>query len=133
MWLKNVYYIAGNTPFVSAGQKKTPSIRRENDTNLDTRYTYPIRVSSASESPTVEASIYTTENDFSAQEQHDYNQQGSSIILCHTFSPNIKLHWIKLLRSQVCMRFIYLKILNSNWFWFFCQVEHIYYIIKVPF
>ena len=85
MWLKNVYYIPGNTPFVSTGQTKTPSTRRENDTNLDTGYRYPITVSSASESSTVGASIYTTENDFSAQEQHDYNQQGSSIILCHTF------------------------------------------------
>ena len=49
-----------NTPFVSAGQKKTPSIRRENDTNIDTGYTYPTTVSSAPEPPTVEASINTT-------------------------------------------------------------------------
>ena len=85
MWLKNVYYIAGNTPFVATGQKKTPSLRRENDTNLGTGYTYPRTASSASESSTAGTSIYTTENDLSAQEQHDYNQQGSSIILCHTF------------------------------------------------
>ena len=85
MWLKNVYYIPGNTPFVSAGQKKNPSIRRENDTNLDTGYTYPTTVSSAPEPSTVEASINTTGNNFPAQEQHDCNQQGSSIVLCHTF------------------------------------------------
>jgi hypothetical protein len=76
MWLKNVYYIPGNKAFVPAGQ---------NDTNLDTRYAYPTTESSASESLTVGANINTTENDFSAQEQHDYNQQGSSIILWHTF------------------------------------------------
>ena len=85
MWLNNVYYIPGNTPFVSAGQKKTPSKRRENDTNPDAGYRYPTTVSSASESSTVGASIYTTGKKNSAQEQHDYNQQGSSIILCHTF------------------------------------------------
>ena len=64
---------------------ETPSIQRENDSNLDTGSTYPITVSSASESSTVGFSTCT-------QEQHDYNQQGSNIILCHTFSPNLKIH-----------------------------------------
>ena len=83
----------------------TPSIRTENDLNVDIRSTYPITVSSASESSTVGCSICTTENNDSPstgrhallvarspQEQHDYNQQGSSIILCHAFFPNIKIH-----------------------------------------
>jgi len=100
-----VYYIVGITPVVSAGQMATPSIRTENYLNFDIGSTYPIKVSSASESSTVEASTYTTENNNSAstgghellvarspQEQHDYNQQGSSLILCHTFSPNLKIH-----------------------------------------
>ena len=85
-------YIAGITPVTPARQKANPSIRREND------LTYPIKVSSPSESSTVEASTYTTDINNSAstggheilvarspQEQHDYNQQGSIIILCYTF------------------------------------------------
>jgi hypothetical protein len=28
----------------------------------------------------------------SPHEQHDYNQQGSNLIMCHTFSPNLKIH-----------------------------------------
>jgi len=100
-----VYYIVGITPVVSAGQMATPSIRTENDLNFDIGSTYPITVSSASESSTVGASTYTTENNISAlkgghellvarspQEQHDYNQQGCSIILCHAFSSNLKIH-----------------------------------------
>ena len=100
-----MYYIVGITPAVSAGRKTIPSIRRENDVHFDIGSTYPIEVSSASEYCTVAFSTYTTENNISAstgghkllvvrspQEQHDYNQQGSSIILCHTFSPNLKIH-----------------------------------------
>ena len=83
----------------------TPSIRTENALHFDIGSTYPIEVSNASESPTVGSSTYTTENNNSAstaghaslvarspQGQHDYNQQGSSPILCHTFSPNLKIH-----------------------------------------
>ena len=83
----------------------TPSIRTENDLNVDIRSIYPITVSSPSESSTVGSSTCTTENNDSPstgghellvarspQEQHDYNQQGSSIILCHTFSSNLKIH-----------------------------------------
>jgi hypothetical protein len=83
----------------------TPSIRTENDLNFDIRSTYSIRVRSASESSTIEASTCTTENNNSAStgghellgvrpphEQHDYNQQGSSLIMCHNFSPNLKIH-----------------------------------------
>jgi len=83
----------------------TPSIRTENDLNFDIGSTYPIEVSSAFEYYTVGSSTCTTENNNSAstggqellvarsrQEQHDYNQQGSSPILCHPFSPNIKIH-----------------------------------------
>ena len=147
-WLNKMYYIVGITPAVSAGQKATPSIRTDNDPNWDTRSTYPITVSSASESSTVGFSTCRTKNNMSAstgghellvarspQEQHDHNQQGSSIILCHIFSPNIKIHWIKRIMSQVCMRFIYLKILNSKWFGFFgyCKFQLRYYIIKEPF
>jgi hypothetical protein len=67
----------------------------------------PITVNSASESSTVGSNTRTTENNNSpstgrhallvarsAQEQDDYNLQGSSIIRCHTFSPNIKIHRI---------------------------------------
>jgi hypothetical protein len=43
----------------------------------------------------------------SPQEQHDHNEHGSTIILCHIFSPNLKIHWIKLIMSQVCMFFLY--------------------------
>ena len=57
-----MYYIVGIIPVVLVGQKATPSIRSENDSNLDTGSTYPITVRSASESSTVEASSYTTEN-----------------------------------------------------------------------
>ena len=83
----------------------TPSIRTDNDLNSNIGSTYPITVNSPSESSTVGYSICTTENNISAstgghellvarspQEQHDYNRQGSSPILCHTFSPNIKMH-----------------------------------------
>ena len=100
-----MYYIVGITPVVSDGQMATPSILTENYLNFDIGSTYPITVSSASESSTVGASTYTTENNNSPstgghellvarspQEQHDYNQQGSSLILCHTFSPNVKIH-----------------------------------------
>jgi len=100
-----VYYIAGITPVVSAGEMVTPSIRTANDLNFDIGSTYPITVSSASGSPTVGFSTCTTENNISAStvghellvarsphEQHDYNQQGNSPILCHTFSPNLKIH-----------------------------------------
>ena len=100
-----MYYILGITPVVSAGQMATSSIRTENDLNSNIGSTYPIKVSSASESSTVGCSTCTTENNNypstgrhallvarSPQEQHDYNQQGSSIIRCHTFSPIIKIH-----------------------------------------
>jgi hypothetical protein len=100
-----VHYIVGITPVVSAGQMSTPSIRTDNDLNVDIRSTYPITVSSPSESSIVGSSICTTENNISAstvghallvarspQEQHDYNRQGSSPFLCHTFSPNLKMH-----------------------------------------
>ena len=100
-----MYYIVGITPVVSAGQMSTPSIRTENDLNFDIGSTYPITVSSASESYIVGSSTCTTENNNSPstgghellvvrspQEQHDYNQQGSSRILCHTFSPNLKIY-----------------------------------------
>ena len=83
----------------------TLSILTDNDLNVDIGSTYPITVSSPSESSTVEASTRTTKNNNypstgrhallvarSPHEQHDYNQQGSSIILCHAFSPNIKIH-----------------------------------------
>ena len=100
-----MYYIVGITPVAPVRQKATPSLRRENDPNFDIGSTYPITVSSASESSTEGGSKCTTENNNSAstgshellvvrspQEQHDYNQQCSSIILCHTFSPNLKIH-----------------------------------------
>ena len=100
-----MYYIVGIIPVVSVGQMATPSIRTENDLNVDIGSTYSITVSSASESSTVEASTCTTENNNSAstgshellvarlpQEQHDYNQQGNSFIICHNFSPNLKIH-----------------------------------------
>ena len=100
-----MYYIVGITPVVSAGQMSTPSIRTENDLNVDIRSTYPITIRSTSESSTVGSSTCTTKNNKypstgrhallvarSPQEQHDYNQQGSSIIMCHAFSPNIKIH-----------------------------------------
>jgi hypothetical protein len=61
-----LYYIIGITPVISAGQKATPSIRRENDLNSNLRSTYPITVSSASKSSTVGSSICTTENNISA-------------------------------------------------------------------
>ena len=82
-----------------------PSIRTENDLNFDIGSTYPISLSSASESSTVRSSTYTIENNNSAstgghellvarspQDQQDYNQQGGSPILCHTFSRNLKIH-----------------------------------------
>ena len=91
-----MYYIVGITPVVSAGQMSTPSIRTDNDLNVDIRSTYPITVSSASESSKVGFSTCTTEHNTSAstgshellvarlpQEQHDSNQQGSSLIMCH--------------------------------------------------
>ena len=83
----------------------TPSIRIENGLDFDIGSTYPITVSSASESSTIGSSTCTTENIISAstgghellvarslQEQHDYKQEGSSIILCHTFSSNLRIH-----------------------------------------
>lgn len=83
----------------------TPSIRTENDLNFVIGSTYLIALSSASESSTVGSCTRTTENNIttstrghellavrSPQEQHDYNQQGSSLILCLTFSPNLKIH-----------------------------------------
>ena len=57
-----LYYIIGITPVVSAGQMSTLSIRTENDLNVDIGSTYPITVSSPSESSTVGSSICTTEN-----------------------------------------------------------------------
>ena len=60
-----MYYIVGITPVVSAGQMTTPSIRTDNDLNFDIGSTYPIAIN---------------------------NQQGSSSILCHIFSPNLKIH-----------------------------------------
>ena len=100
-----MYYIVGITPDVSAGEVATPSLCTENDLNFDIGSTYPITVSSVSESSTIEASTCTTENNNSAStgghellvvisphEQHDYNQQGSNLIMCHTFSPNLKIH-----------------------------------------
>ena len=100
-----MYYIVGITPVVSAGQMATPLIRRENDLYVDTGSTYPTAVSSTSRSSTVGFSTCTTEHNISAstgghellvsrspQEQYDYNQQGSSPLLCRTFSPNIKIH-----------------------------------------
>jgi hypothetical protein len=78
---------------------------RENEPTLDNRSTFPITASCASESFTVGSSTYKTENNNSPstrghellvvrspQEQHDYNQQGSCIILCHAFSPNLEIH-----------------------------------------
>ena len=72
---------------VSAGQMSTPSIRTENDPNVDTGSTYSITVGSASESSTVGFRTCTTENNISAltgghewlavispQEQQYYNQ-----------------------------------------------------------
>ena len=98
-----MYYLFGITAAVPDRQKTTPSLRRENDRTLDTRSTFPITVSSASESSTVGSSTYTTENNNSPltrghellvvrspQEQHDYIQQGSCFILCQAFSPNLK-------------------------------------------
>ena len=84
----------------------TPSIRREND--FDIGSTYPITVSSTSESSTVNSSTCTcpTENNnypstgghelLVDRSRQDYTKQGtcSSIILCHTFSPNLK-HTLK--------------------------------------
>jgi hypothetical protein len=83
----------------------TPSIRTDNDLNFDIESPCHITVSSASESSTVGFSTCTTENNISPstgghellvvrspQEQHDYNQQGSSPIQCHTFSPNLEIH-----------------------------------------
>ena len=91
--------------FVSAVQMTTPSIRTENDLNVDTGSTHPIAVSCASKSSTVGSSTCTTENDNSPstgghellvdrsqQDQHYYNHHGKSIILCHTSSPNLKIH-----------------------------------------
>jgi hypothetical protein len=59
-----VYYIVGITPVVSAGQMATPSIRTENDLNCDIGSTYPIIVSSPSESSTLEASTCTIGGNF---------------------------------------------------------------------
>jgi len=83
----------------------TPSIRIENDLNVYIGSTYPITVRSTSESSTVGFSTCTTESNNSAStgghallgvrsphEQHAYNQQGSSLIMCHNFSPNLKIH-----------------------------------------
>ena len=56
-----MYYIVGITAVVSAGQMTTPSIRTDNDLTFDIGSTYSITIS---------------------------NQQGSSSILCHTFSPS---------------------------------------------
>ena len=97
-----MYCIVGITP-VLAGQMATRSIRRENDLHVDIGSTYPMR--SASASSRVGSSKYTTEHNSyastgghallvarSPQEQHDYNQQGSSLILCHNFSSNLKIH-----------------------------------------
>ena len=86
-----MYYIEGITPVVSAGQMSTPSIRTENDLNVDIGSTYPITVRSASESST-STGRHALLVARSPQEQHDYNQQGSIIIRCHTFSPNLKIH-----------------------------------------
>ena len=99
-----MYYIVGITPVVSAGQMTTPSIRTGNDVGS----TYPITISSASASSTVGPSTCTcaTENNIfastvghellvarSPQEQHDYNQQGSSPMLFHNVSSqNTKIH-----------------------------------------
>ena len=98
-----MYYIVGITPVVSAGQTTTPLIRRKNDLYFDTGSTYPTAVRSTSGSSTVGFS--TTEHNISAstgghellvarspQEQHDYKEQGSSPILCLTFSPNLRIH-----------------------------------------
>ena len=100
-----MYYIVGITPVVSAGQMSTPSIRTDNDLNVYIRSIYPITVSSPSESSTVGSSTCTTENNNSTStgghelfvarsphKKHDSNQQGSSLIMCHTFSPNLKIH-----------------------------------------
>jgi hypothetical protein len=134
-----VYYIVGITPVVSVGQMATPSIRTENDLNVDIGCTYPIAVSSPSESSTVGSSTCTTTHNNSPstgrhallvarspQEQHDYNQQGSSIIRCHTFLPNIK--YIELNLSCHIPQNIKLQlILNFSG----SKFEHRYYIIKV--
>ena len=98
-----MYYIVGIAPVVSAEQNKTQSIRRDNDTHFGTGSIYHITVSRASESSIVEASVYSTENNITTstgghellvarlpQEQHDYKQQGSSLIMFLTFSPNVK-------------------------------------------
>ena len=89
-----MYYIVRITPVVSVGRKTTPSIRTENYLHFDIGSTYPVEVSSASEYCTVAFSTCTTENNISAstgghellvarspQEQYDYNQQGSNIIV----------------------------------------------------
>ena len=55
-----MHYIVGITPVVSAGRMATPSIRTDNDLNVDIGSIYPITVSSASESSTVGSSTYTT-------------------------------------------------------------------------
>ena len=100
-----MYYIVGITSVVLVGQMATPSIRAYNDLNADIGYTHPIAVSRVSESSTVGFSTCTTENNNSAStgghellvarsphEQHGYKEQGSSPIMCHTFSPNLKIH-----------------------------------------
>ena len=100
-----MYYIVGITSVVSAGQMATQSIRAYNYLNVDIGSTHSIAVSSASESSTIGFSTCTIENNISAstgghellvarspQEQHDYKEQGSSPIMCHTFSPNLKIH-----------------------------------------
>jgi hypothetical protein len=100
-----MYYIVEITRVALVGQKASPSIRTENDPNVDTGSTYSITIGSATESSTVGFSTCTTENNISAstgghellvvrspQEQHDHNEHGSTIILCHIFSPNLKIH-----------------------------------------
>ena len=100
-----MYYLLGITAAVPDRQKATPSMRRENDPTPDNRSTFPLTASSASEYFTEGSSTYTTENNNSPstrghallvvrspQEQHAYNQQGSCIILCHAFSPNLEIH-----------------------------------------
>jgi hypothetical protein len=121
-WLNKDWYIVGIPAAVPARQKATPSIRRENDPNVDPASIYPITVSSASKSTTVGASNYPSTRDHE-QEQHDYNQQGSSIILCHTFSPNLKYIELSLsVYKCACVSYI-LNILNSNWFLFYFWLQ----------
>ena len=74
----------------SAGQMAIPSIRIDNDLNVDIGSTYPITVRSTTENNILESTggheLLVTRS------PHDYKKQGSSLIPSHTFSPNLKIH-----------------------------------------